>query len=326
MLLLTTLLVSSQCPCVNEYLKFTEDFHKTPTRHGCNYFCYNLNMINAHNTNPSSRYKMEVKWFHDELKPKRPPCYTPNFRDKSGDTFITDDDISLPTVKHSNWFEQGRVTDIRNQGQCGDCWAESAVGVLESLYEQQYGKLVQLSVQQAAECTPQESGFGCEGGWPINVLRYVKNVSGGICTEKQYPTLIGDGVDRACNVTLSKLCNNPVTVDRILSVPTGNETVLQRVSGQDVVSVAIDASGAGFMAYSEGVYDGMINGLPDCSRTSLDHAVVVVGMGERLDGTPYYLVRNSWGDTQWGKMGGYILMLRGNNTCGIAQDAVVVRS
>lgn len=314
----------SSCLCILEYNNFINEFDRNPSTEGCYNFCGNLLKIKSHNNNPTSTYSVRIKPFHD-LHPSfynAKGCY-PSTRNKETDTFATVNDFNVTTARHINWFEQGRVTDVRDQGSCGDCWAESAVGVLESLYQQQYGDLKQLSVQQAAECSPQEFNMGCEGGWPINVLQYVKNISGGLCSEKNYPTTIGNGIDTNCNSTVSKRCNMRIKLRKILSIPTGNETMLEIASANDVVSVAIDASGEGFSAYADGIYNGMFDGHTDCQSSELDHAVVVVGTGIRVkDDMPYYLVRNSWGDESWGNMNGYILFLRGNNTCGIAQDAV----
>ena len=324
-LLLTSLI---SCPCIVEYNKFIVDFSRIPSIEGCYNFCYNLRKIKSHNNNPTSTYRVGIKPFHDlhySLYTAK-NCYPTN-RNKDTDTFATLNDFDVTIPRHINWFEQERVTDIRDQGACGDCWAESAVGVLESVYQQQYGNLVQLSVQQAAECSPQELNMGCEGGWPITVLQYVKNISGGLCSEKSYPTTIGNGIDINCNSTVAKLCNIPIKLNKILSIPTGNETMLEIALSNDVVSIAIDASGQGFSAYTYGIYNGIFDGEPDCQATALDHAVVAIGIGNRLtDGMPYYLVRNSWGDESWGDMNGYILFLRGNNTCGIAQDAVCVKT
>ena len=128
-------------------------------------------------------------------------------------------------------------------------------------------------------------------------------------------------IERA--TTLAQRCSLPSPVGKVWSVPTGNETLL--FSPRDVVSVAIDASGDGFYSYAYGVYSGTFDGAPDCSSDALDHAVVVVGYGAQLNGTlPFYIVRNSWGAASWGQMQGNVLFARGNNTCGIAQDATFV--
>lgn len=78
------------------------------------------------------------------------------------------------------------------------------------------------------------------------------------------------------------------------------------------VSVAMHSKRLTFMYYKEGIYSD-----PACSH-QIDHAVVLVGYGT-LNDRPYWVVRNSWG-TEWG-LGGYFLLLRGVNQCGIANHA-----
>lgn len=325
------------CPCKNAYSTFQTQFARPTTDtaeyvYRCNIFCENMDAIEQHNSNPASTYKVRVKALHDLTSEERVRQlhfgYRPGPRDKSRDTFATVADFPdhNPAQDSANWFLQDRVTDIRDQGQCGDCWAESATGVLESAYAQQTGMLTQLSVQQAAECP---GGFehdeGCSGGWPIDVFTYVKNQSGGLCTEAAYPTTIGSGMDVPCNATLMSNCTQSIRINQIMSIPTGNETLLLYAVQSDVVSVAIDASGMGFYSYADGVYDGTFNNQTDCSQTALDHAVIATGYGTFLNGTiPFYILRNSWGSDAWGALNGYILFKRNVNTCGIATDATFI--
>ena len=100
-------------------------------------------------------------------------------------------------------------------------------------------------------------------------------------------------------------------------IPVGNEDMLTAALALDgPISIAIDASQESFQFYAEGVYSE-----PACSSVDLDHAVLAVGYGE-YKGTPYFLVKNSWGTT-WGQ-GGYVLMTRdGSNQCGIATDGIL---
>lgn len=325
------------CPCIDRYKTFQTEFNR-PTNttfeffYRCNVFCANAAEIDAHNANPTSTYGVRVQRLHDLTRDERRKELRNGYlgpRNKSRDTMATPDFFGADGAKVNdvNWFAQGRVVDIRNQGRCGDCWANSAVVVLESLRAQQTGRLAQLSVEQAAECSSNELDRGCEGGWPIDALRYAKSI-GGLCNESVYPTQISVGVDKNCRANVSNL-TTPVLISGIYSIPTANETMVLQALQVDVVSIAIDASGSGFYGYSSGIYNGVYNGAVDCNSDSLDHAVALVALSHTTDpfGKPisFYVLRNSWGDTEWGAMQGYMAVLAGGNVCGLAQDAVFVR-
>ncbi|XP_022843616.1 vignain-like [Olea europaea var. sylvestris] len=132
--------------------------------------------------------------------------------------------------------------------------------------------------------------------------------NGGITTEKNYPYTAKDG---RCNY--KKENSAAVTIDGHEDVPANDEDALLKAVANQPVSVAIDAGGSDFQFYSEGVFEG------DCG-TELDHGVAIVGYGTTLDGTKYWIVKNSWGP-EWGEKG-YIRMGRGvkakEGLCGIA--------
>lgn len=330
-LALTTVLVAAvtSCPCREAYEVFRVEFvrPKVDYETRCATFCRNAERINDHNARADSTYTAAVRWYHDLpdtsavfAKGLKPP------RGKAEPTATGPAPHSpwVVTGDSRDWWAQNQVTDVRNQEQCGDCWAESAAAVVEAAYADQTGTVAQMSVQQLAECTPQEYNRGCGGGWPADALEYVR-AHGGMCLERDYPTAIGDGTDRPCNETLAYECAKRVRITDVVKVASGDEQHLFAALTRGVVSVAIDASGQGFGAYASGVYNGMFNGSADCTQTALDHAVLATGYGlERGTNIPYYSVKNSWGATTWGNLGGYILFQRGLNTCGIATNAAYV--
>ena len=208
-----------------------------------------------------------------------------------------------------DWRDKGAVTSVKNQKQCGSCWAFSATGAIEGQHFLKTNRLVSLSEQNLIDCSKKYGNFGCNGGYPRKAFEYVQQ-NGGIDIEASYPY---EAVDGTCQFSSSEV---GATVTGYVRIPYANESALmEAVATVGPVSVLIDASQSSFMHYDSGVYSE-----PLCKRTILDHAVLVVGYGAH-NGWDYWLVKNSWGE-DWG-MDGYIQMARNkDNNCGIATRAV----
>ncbi|KAL3628925.1 hypothetical protein CASFOL_027971 [Castilleja foliolosa] len=220
------------------------------------------------------------------------------------ETFMYEDVQNTPPSV--DWRKKGAVVGVKDQGQCGSCWAFSTVVAVEGINQIKTNKLVALSEQELVDCDT-ESNQGCDGGLMDAAFEFIIK-KGGITTEEKYPYKARNG---KCDVV--KVNSPEVSIDAYENVPENDEDALLKAAANQPIAVAIDAGSSDFQFYSEGVFTG------ECG-TELNHGVAVVGYGATTDGTKYWIVRNSWG-AEWGEQG-YIRMQRGiedkEGLCGIA--------
>jgi len=245
---------------------------------------------------------------HLYLMPKRPiPDITESSVLKTNYT-----NVKIP--EQWDWRVDGLVngvsciTPVKNQGQCGSCWAFSATEENESMnfLEKNSGsKPKLLSVQQIVDCDTK--AYGCDGGWTYVAYEYIMS-AGGQDSMDSYPYTAKDGQCKFKQDDIEAKIDawNYVTKDK-------DETVMKNFIGTTgPLSICVDASSWQF--YSGGV-------LKTCGK-AIDHCVQLVGY-TKSDGVEAWIVRNSWGES-WG-IKGYILLEYGKDMCAMAQVATTIK-
>lgn len=281
-----------------------------------NIFKQNIRYIMDHNLNTESSFTMSVNQFTDITPDEFSSRYiTSNNHVFSGlgmygcESFSGNGNSAPSSI---DWREKNAVTSVKNQGQCGSCWAFSTTGAVEGLMAILHDNITDLSEQQLVDCATGVAygSHGCNGGQMEGGFKYIK--TNGQCLNSDYAYTSGTTTKSGS----CKACDSVMHISGCADVKPNDQSSLKLAVSRQPVSVAIEADTKIFQFYSSGVITS------ESCGTKLDHGVLIVGYGTE-NNIPYWLVKNSW-DTTWGD-NGYVKIQRSdsvddNGICGIAMQ------
>ena len=258
-------------------------------------FKANLIAIEEWNADPKNTFTKEMNKFGDltgeEFKAQYASCHhvatEGDIADKYCPSAVDCPELPPTDLTSVDWVAKGAVTAVKNQGQCGSCWAFSTTGAIEGLYYLKNRVLVSFSESQLVDCATKCEA--CNGCFPYLAMEYTATY--GLEPEAAYPYTPAKGT---CKYNKALALN--------VSSGTGYQCVQQKSDKQLLaaldmrpVSIAVQANQAAWQFYGGGVVNTLCG-------AKLDHAVTLTGYGPHKSGVNAYYVKNSWG-TSWGDKG-----------------------
>ena len=275
-------------------------------------FKRNVDIINTHNADKCETFNMTINKFTDLTAEEFKERYVGKMYSSSDYGCVSVGNIDSSEIETFDWRTYNVVNPVRNQGQCGSCWAFATTANAESVWAIHTGDLYDLSEQYLVDCATGIGYFnmGCKGGNMDSAFKYMINNKQ--CNESAYPYTSG------LTETKSRChsCDEFTTFTSCYDVVTNNQAALKAAVLKNPVVIGIEADTYYFQSYSSGILTSSLCG------TTIDHAVEIVGFG--IDNnTKYWTVRNSWG-ADWGEEG-YFRILRTDSTddegvCGLAME------
>jgi len=208
----------------------------------------------------------------------------------------------LPSVVDYR-LSDGVVSPVKDQGQCGSCWAFSSAESLEGQLGLN-GHLINVSTQNFVDCVSID--YGCGGGWMDDALAYAEKT--GVESDVEYPYI---ATSQDCQANASEATIHPLAY---VNIPQSDDALRLALLTFGPLSIALDAT-ENFQSYNSSDY---IFNDDTCDATMPDHALLLTGYNTDEN---YWIVKNSW-NTDWGRDGYIYMNSTLPNMCGIASYAV----
>jgi cathepsin L len=219
---------------------------------------------------------------------------TPNQWCQSGLKFLSDAKVA----DSLDWRAQGKVSPIKDQAQCGSCWAFSTTGFMESQLLMKNATPETFSEQQLVDCDTTYGDAGCNGGLQQNAFNYITD--NGIMNDSGYRY---SGYRGSCRYNKSQATHSVSNIKCHENAAVSD--IKQYLNEVGPMAIALDATD--FQYYDSGILE--------CYNSNLDHAVLLVGYGTE-NGQDFWIVKNSWGQS-WGEEGFVRVSQEASSNCAI---------
>eukprot|EP00743_Colponemidia_sp_Colp-15_P009909 GILK01010867.1.p1 GENE.GILK01010867.1~~GILK01010867.1.p1 ORF type:complete len:328 (-),score=11.54 GILK01010867.1:121-1104(-) len=280
-----------------------------------------ISEVRRHNAQPNILYKKGINhlsdWTSTELKTLRGLKRTPKtFNLPVANKWTAQTGVTVPHSLDYRTAVPSILTTVKDQGQCGSCWAHAATEGIESAYAIQTGELFVLSQQQLTSCVQNTEDCGGTGGCngaTVEVAWDYTTQNGGMTEEWMYSYQSYWGTTPSCIYSATNPQTKPFVQTSGYSVTSPRndvDSVLQSLFVNGPLAISVDASN--WNNYESGIY----NGCDYANNISMDHAVQLVGYGtDAALGSDYWIVRNSW-SASFGEQGFIRLVRESTPKCG----------
>lgn len=308
-------LVSSDKELDEQWNLFKKTFNKTYTNEmePVRKSIFHVNYLNYKYKNyPTQTYKKKFFNIYSDKNINELSCHIPfENKNKTQKFKKRKFDYRYQNLPQSfDWRSYEVITSIKDQGQCGSCWAFTTTALLEAGEIIREGKFspIDLSEQNLIDCD--DKSFGCRGGRVDWALTYVEK-NKGIDTEDSYEY---EAETKECRFFEAESMIKDLS-NYDLKREMDEESLKAELVYNTPLAITINVDDD-FGHYSGGVYNS-----PYCSSdpSMANHAVLLIGYGEE-DGQRFWLIKNSWGDW-WGEEGFGKIAIEGN-VCGVTNEIV----
>jgi len=262
--------IVSETEILGQFLAFKSKFDKqyaslSELAYRQKVFADTLKRVRAHNADATQTYKLGINKFSDMTVEERKAKYLVDFPEvadpakceKSSFANTQSDD------KIVDWVAAKKVQAVKDQGQCGSCWAFASAGALESAYAiYKNVDVPSISEQELVDCSKKYGNQGCNGGlmsWSFDYILEHK-----INSEDVYPY---HAHDQKCNTKLSD--HGDYTLKGCVQVKPDVDELIKAIRLQPI-AVAFYVQDD-FFDYDSGIYN------PKSCAGHPNHAVLAVG-------------------------------------------------